>query len=291
MKEYKLSNGMILPNIAFGTYEVSDPMVFATAVKCGYRYFDTASFYKNEEVLGEGLRLAIKEGYAKREELIISSKCWRDEMGYEKTREAFMKSIERLQLDVLDMYLIHWPRPNLKDENWREVSRDTWRALEDLYKEGLVRSIGVSNFLVPHLENILSGAEIMPMVSQLELHPGYLQNEARSLAEKNGMVMLGWSPLGKGRLTDDSLLKEIALKYNISVQELCLAFEGSQDIIPLPRSTNEGRMKANLAAVNILLDDSDIASIKAMKRTGWSGEHPDHERVKPPIDIDAWTEW
>lgn len=291
MKEYKLSNGMILPNVAFGTYEVSDPEVFVTAVKAGYRYFDTASFYGNEETLGEGLRQAMEEGLVKREELIICSKCWRSEMGYEKAREAFMNSLKRLKLDYLDMYLIHWPRPNLTDENWRAVSADTWRLLEDLYDEGLVKSIGLSNFLVPHLENILANARIIPMLSQLELHPGYLQSDAVKMAKDNGMVILAWSPLGKGRLTENELLKGIAAKYNISVQELCLAFEGSQDIIPLPRSTNEGRMKANLEAVNIQLDDSDIETIKAMKRTGWSGEHPDHERVKPPIDIDAWTEW
>lgn len=291
MKEYKLSNGMILPNVAYGTYEVFDPEVFYKAVKCGYRYFDTASFYDNEEALGEGLKRAISDGLVRRDELIVSSKCWRSEMGYEKAREAFNKSLKRLGFDYLDMYIIHWPRPNLSDENWREVSADTWRALEDLYNEGLVKSIGISNFLVPHLENILKSARIVPMVSQLELHPGYLQKEAVDLARENGMTILAWSPLGKGRLTENDLLKEIAARYNISVQELCLAYEGAKDIIPLPRSTNEGRMTANLNAVNIKLDKADIDKIDSMKRTGWSGEHPDHERVKPPIDIDAWTEW
>ena len=279
-KYYTLSNGMMLPGIAFGTYEVNDPEVFVTAMQHGYRYFDTASFYGNEEALGEGVRLAVAKGIVKREDLILSSKCWRTEMGYEKTMAAFEASLKRMGLDVMDLYLIHWPRPNLTDENWREVSRETWRALEDLYQAGKVRAIGISNFLVHHMENLLTTARITPMVEQLELHPGYLQKEAVDFARSKGMVILGWSPLGKNRLSENETLLEIAGRYDISVQELCLAFEAASDIIPLPKSTNPERMDMNMAAIDIQLKAEDIEKIRGMKRRGWGGEHPDHERVK-----------
>ncbi|MCR5221667.1 MAG: aldo/keto reductase [Lachnospiraceae bacterium] len=280
MKTYTLSNGMTLPGIAFGTYEVHDPEVFVAAMEHGYRYFDTASFYQNEDALGEAVRIAEQRGIVSRKDLIISSKCWRSEMGYDGARTAFFASLERLGLKEMDMYLIHWPRPNLSDENWPQISRDTWRALEDLYKEGLVKAIGISNFLVHHMENLLTTATIVPMVEQLELHPGYLQKEAVDLARSKGMTILGWSPLGKNRLMQDETLLSIAARYRISVQELCLAFESACNIIPLPKTTNPDRMDTNMAAIDIALKEEDIETIRAMKRRGWSGEHPDYERVK-----------
>ena len=277
---------MRIPGIAFGTYEVNDRDVFVTAMEHGYRYFDTASFYQNEEALGDAIKTAQQKGIVSREDLIISSKCWRSEMGYDGARKAFDASLKRLGLDYLDMYLVHWPRPNLSDENWPEVSRETWRALEDLYKEGKVRSIGISNFLVHHMENILTTATIVPMMEQLELHPGYLQKEAVDYARSKGMVITGWSPLGKNRLMHEETLLAIATKYDISVQELCLAFESACDIIPLPKTTNAERMDINMAAIDIKLNEEDIQTICAMKRRGWSGEHPDYERVKDTSLLD-----
>lgn len=286
MKEYTLSNGVKIPGMAFGTYEIKDPEVFVTAMEHGYRYFDTASFYGNEEELGEAIRIGIERGIVTREELFISSKCWRSEMGYEGATNAFYASLKRLGLTYLDLYIVHWPRPNLSDPNWQEVSRQTWKALEDLYEQGLVKAIGISNFLVHHMENILTTARIMPMAEQLELHPGYLQKETVDFARERGMVIQGWSPLGKNRLTSNPMLTEMAEKYGVSVQQLCLAFEICTDIIPLPKTVSPERMDANLKAFEVKLSEEDLEKIRGMKRTGWSGEHPDYERVKDPTLLD-----
>ena len=207
-------------------------------------------------------------------------------MGYEGATNAFYASLKRLGLTYLDMYIVHWPRPNLSDPNWQEVSRETWRALEDLYEKGLVKSIGISNFLVHHMENILTTARIVPMAEQLELHPGYLQKEAVEFARSHGMVIQGWSPLGKNRLTANEMLCEMAARYGISVQQLCLAFEIQSDIVPLPKASSPERMDANMAAFDVTLSEDDMERIRSMKRTGWSGEHPDYERVKDPALLD-----
>lgn len=276
MKKIELSNGIEIPSIGFGTYKIQEENIFSDAIEVGYRYFDSASFYQNEEVLG----LAIRNSKVPREDFFLSSKCWRSEMGYENAIMAFEQSCKRLQVDYLDKYMIHWPRPNLVDPNWREVSCQTWKALEDLYKAQKVRVIGISNFLPHHLDNLLSKAEIIPMVNQLELHPGFLQEEAVNYSRMNGMVIEAWSPLGCSRLFNNEVLKQIAEKHNCSVAEVCIAFEVSMKVIPLPKASVRERMFANLCACNLQLDEEDIDKIVCMEMAGWSGEHPDRERVK-----------
>lgn len=276
MKNIRLANGVEIPYIGFGTYKIQDEALFNDAIEAGYRYFDTASFYQNEEVLGN----AIRNSEVPREEFFLSSKCWRSEMGYENAIKAFEESCKRLQVDYLDMYMVHWPRPNLIDPNWREVSCQTWKALEDLYKGKKVRAIGISNFLPHHLDNLLSKAEIKPMVNQLELHPGFLQEEAVEYSRQNGMVIEAWSPLGCSRLFENELLMEIAEKYKCSVAEVCIAFEVNMSIIPLPKASAKERMLTNLNACTLQLDEADIDKIIHMEMAGWSGEHPDRERVK-----------
>ena len=172
MKTYKLSNGMEIPAIGFGCYDPDGEdsrAMFRTAMEVGYRYFDTASFYETERALGA----AIKDSQIPRNELQIATKVWLDELGYESTKEALKRSLDRLQLDYVDMYIIHWPRPYDKSIDWKQLDIDTWRAMEEMHDEGLIKGLGLSNFFPHHLDNILANCKIKPVVDQVELHPGY----------------------------------------------------------------------------------------------------------------------
>lgn len=171
---FKLNNGMKIPCVGFGTYKAAERNnveVLKTAIEAGYRYFDTASFYQTEDFLGQ----AIRESNLPREDFFLVSKMWKDEMGYQQTKDALEKSLKRLGTDYLDIYLIHWPRPSADCENWKELDLETWRAMEELQKEGKIRGLGLSNFLPHHIKNILENGTVKPVVNQLELHPGYMQ--------------------------------------------------------------------------------------------------------------------
>ena len=184
---FKLNNDMKIPCVGFGTYKAAEGNnveVLKTAIEAGYRYFDTASFYQTEDFLGQ----AIRESNLPREDFFLVSKMWKDEMGYQQTKDALEKSLKRLGTDYLDIYLIHWPRPSADCENWKELDLETWRAMEELQKEGKIRGLGLSNFLPHHIKNILENGTVKPVVNQLELHPGYMQQAAvRMAANKCGL--------------------------------------------------------------------------------------------------------
>ena len=174
MEKYKLNNGLYIDKIGFGTYKAGNGDYVPTlinAIEAGYRHFDTAAFYNNEHLIKE----VMFKSNVKREDLFLSSKVWKTEMGYDNTIKSFEKSLNNLGTDYLDMFLIYWPKKDLKSDDWKELDIKTWKALETLYKEGRVKSIGVSNFLPHHLINILDKCDIKPMVDQLEIHPGYIQ--------------------------------------------------------------------------------------------------------------------
>ena len=220
---YELNNGMKLPCMGFGTYKAadgSDTEVLKLALEAGYRYFDTASFYGNEEKIGQ----VLKESKIPREELILTSKAWKTEMGYEKVKEAFFASLKRLQTDYLDLYLIHWPIPVNGYSDWKKLDLETWRAMEELYKEGYVKAIGVSNFLPHHIENILENAKIAPAVNQIEFHPGYTQEVTLSYCKERNIRVQAWSPIGRRALLEHPVLKKIAGHYNVSVAQLCIRY-------------------------------------------------------------------
>ena len=171
---YELANGVKIPCMGYGTYKAAEGNnegIIKTAIEAGYRYFDTASFYDTEEALGR----AIHESGIPREEFFLASKAWKTEMGYEEVKKAFAQTLEKLGTDYLDMYLLHWPLPNPEYKDWKELDVETWRGLEELYKAGKVKAIGVSNFLLHHLENLIQNCEIMPMADQIEFHPGFTQ--------------------------------------------------------------------------------------------------------------------
>lgn len=278
MENIILNNGVEIPSIGFGTYRSGEAKenIISLAIEAGYRYFDTASFYNNYN----DLLLGIEQCNITRSDLFLSSKCWRTEMGYKNAMKSFHNACINLNTSYLDMFLIHWPRPNLIDAEWKSVSRDTWRALEDLYKAGKVRAIGVSNFLIEHLDNLLSTAEIIPAVNQIEFHPGYTQKEVVSFSEKSGIRVQGWSPLGCGRLLENQLLLKLAEKYEVSLPQICLRYAYQKNIIPLPKASSIIRMKNNLDIFGFVISEDDLNRIDNMPVTAWSGEHPDYERVR-----------
>lgn len=284
MKYIKLNNGVEIPQIGFGTYKSTTNTegwkVVAEAIDAGYRHLDTAMLYRNEGDVGR----AVKESGIPRQDFFITSKLNRNCLGYQSAKDEFEKTCQRLDTDYLDLYLIHWPRADFGQpdfDDWKEEDRGSWKAMEELYKEGKVRAIGVSNFLPHHLENLLETAEVIPAVNQLELHPGYLQSEAVTYSRNHGMEIEAWSPIGRGRLLNDPLLLELAEKYGVSVPHLCLAFDLQMGYIIIPKSIHRSRMEENLHPDTIRISDEDMEKIKAMPTTGWSGEHPDRETLKP----------
>ena len=270
--EIKLMNGLGLPGIGFGTYKAEEKSFEAVhaAIDAGYRLIDTASVYGNEREVGE----AVASGGVPREELIITTKAWRTQLGYDNVLRAYEQSLKKLKMDYADIYLLHWPARDY------EVDRDSWRAMERLYDEGLVKAVGVSNYLTHHLENLLAVCNVPPMLDQIEFHPGYTQWDTVTFAQSKGICVEAWSPFARGRLNEDALLVALAEKYNVSVQTICLSFACQCGVIPLPKSTDPGRIRQNLALVR--LDENDIEKILAMPQTGWSGHDPD---VAPEKDV------
>lgn len=280
MEKFTLSNGVEIPAVGYGTYLTSekDDGTVAAALAAGYRHFDTASFYDTEQALGD----ALKAAGVPREELFLTSKLWKDEMGYENALAAFERSLQKLGTDYLDLYLIHWPRTDDLTAEWRQLDRDTWRALEELYRAGRVRAIGVSNFLPHHLRNLMETAEIAPMVNQIEFHPGYPQTWNVEFCKAHGILPEAWSPLGRTRVLQDERLAGIAAKYGKTVAQLCVRFALQCGVVPLPKSSSPARMKANLDVFDFVISDEDMDRILTLPQFGWSGLHPDY----PKADID-----
>lgn len=276
MEKFTLSNGVEIPAVGYGTYLTSekDDGTVAAALAAGYRHFDTASFYGTEQALGD----ALKASGVPREELFLTSKLWKDEMGYENALAAFERSLQKLGTDYLDLYLIHWPRTDDLTAEWRQLDRDTWRALEDLYRAGRVRAIGVSNFLPHHLRNLMETAEIAPMVNQIEFHPGYPQTYTVEFCKAHGILPEAWSPLGRTRVLQDERLVGIAAKYGKSVAQLCVRFALQCGVAPLPKSSSPARMQANLDVFDFVISDEDMDRILTLPQFGWSGQHPDYPR-------------
>lgn len=258
-----LRNGIEIPDIGFGTWnipygEVCERAVFE-AIRAGYRHIDTAGAYGNERSVGLGVKAAIREGLIKdRSDVFITSKLWNTNRSYNKAFRGFDKSMRNLDLDYIDLYLIHWPANKMKYKNPDEVNATTWEALEELYEEGRVKSIGVSNFLPHHLEELKKSAKVLPMVNQVELQVGYMQKEVVEYNNNNGIITEGYSPLGTGALLDNEILWEMAKKYQTTVSNICISFLRKRGIIPLPKTTSPDRMSGNLRLIRIEDEDMDI---------------------------------
>lgn len=274
-KFYLLNNNYKIPNIGFGTFrtpsgEETEKSVI-DAIKSGYRHIDCAAAYGNEKSVGEAIR---KSGVT-REELFITSKLWNDDKGYENTLAAFNRTLEDLQLDYLDLYLIHWPIAKASKNNWQEANSESWRALEELYKQGKVKAIGVSNFLGHHLDPLLKIAKIKPMVNQIEIHPGMLQEETVKFCEENNILVEAWAPFSNGQIFNNPVLKEIADQYKKSVAQISLRWVIQKGIIPLPKSVTPERIKNNLDVFDFEIKAQDVEKIDRLTDCGSSGLHPD----------------
>lgn len=268
----KLANGVDMPWLGLGVFKVEEGADLIAAVKAaikhGYRSIDTAAIYGNESGVGQAIREALAENGIAREELFVTSKVWNQDQGYDETLAAFDASLSKLGLDVLDLYLIHWPVAG--------KYKDTWRALEKLYKDGRVRAIGVSNFHVHHLQDLLSTAEIKPMVDQVEFHPYLAQNELLTFTKEQGIQLEAWSPLMQGELLNQPVLQEIAAKYNKSVAQTILRWDLQKGVVTIPKSIKEHRIIENASIFDFELSPEDMERIDALNQNRRVGPDPDN---------------
>ena len=273
--KFTLSNNLTIPAPGFGTFKTPDGDIcidsVREAIKVGYTHIDTAAVYGNEKSVGEGVR----QSGAPREGLFITSKVWNTERGYDKTLRACEKTLEDLGMDYLDLYLIHWPANEQQfGDQAVKINLDTWKAMERLHDEKIVRSIGLSNFYANHLEPVLANADVAPVIDQIEYHPGLLQEETVDLCKKNSILVEAWSPLGRGKLIEDPLLIETARRYGKSPAQVILRWVLQRGVLPLVKSVHADRIKQNLDIFDFTLSDEDMANIAALPDARF-GSHPD----------------
>ncbi|MFC0270499.1 aldo/keto reductase [Metabacillus herbersteinensis] len=267
-----LSNGVEMPWFGLGVFQVEDGQIVVDSVKAairnGYRSIDTAAIYENEEGVGQGIKEAIAETGIKREELFITSKVWNADLGYESTLSAFEDSLKRLGLDYLDLYLIHWPVEGKFVESWK--------ALETLYKTGKVKAIGMSNFQIHHLKEVIKNAEIMPMINQVELHPLLNQEELRKFLKENSIQVEAWAPLMQGQLFENETLLTIAKKHNKSIAQVVLRWHLQNGVVIIPKSIKEHRIQENGDLFNFELSEEDMKQINSLNQNHRVGPDPDN---------------
>ncbi|NOU94026.1 aldo/keto reductase [Paenibacillus sp. LMG 31456] len=262
-----LNNGVKMPWLGLGVFETAEgeeiERVVATAIQAGYRSIDTASLYGNEEGVGN----AIKKSGVLREHLFVTTKVWNTEQGYESTLAAFETSRKKLGLETIDLYMVHWP---VKDQY-----KDTWRALEKLYKEGSVRAIGVSNFHIHHLKELMADCEVIPAVNQVEYHPRLTQVDLHNFCKQHHIQLEAWSPLMKGRLLDHPTLVELGSKHGKSSAQIILRWDIQKGVVTIPKSVNEERIQSNADIFDFELTQEDMAQLNALNLDERTGRNPD----------------
>ncbi|MEK4027498.1 aldo/keto reductase [Pseudobacillus sp. FSL P4-0506] len=267
-----LHNGVKMPWLGIGVFKVEEGPELVNAVKLaikhGYRSIDTAAIYENEEGVGQAIREGIKEANISREELFVTSKVWNSDLGYESTIAAYETSLKKLGLEYLDLYLIHWP----VEGKYKEA----WRALETLYKEGRVKAIGVSNFQIHHLEDLMADAEIKPMINQVEYHPRLSQKEVQAFCQEQGIQLEAWSPLMQGQLLDNPVLQEIANKHNKSIAQVILRWDLQNGVVTIPKSTKEHRIVENSTVFDFELTKEEMEQINDLNQNHRVGPDPDN---------------
>ncbi|MFI7387753.1 aldo/keto reductase [Streptomyces sp. NPDC049813] len=263
-----LNNGITMPQLGFGVFQVPDEETTAavsTALRAGYRSIDTAAIYGNERGVGR----ALADSSIPRDELFVTTKLWNADQGYDAALTAFDSSLEKLGLDHVDLYLIHWPTPA------RDLYPETWRALEKLLADGRTRAIGVSNFQPAHLERLLSGASVVPAVNQIELHPGLQQRELRDFHARHGIATEAWSPLAQGAVLGDEAVTTIAARHGKSPAQVVLRWHLQLGNVVIPKSVTEARIRENLDVLDFELSAQELDALAAADRGLRTGPDPD----------------
>lgn len=274
MKKIILNNGVEMPIVGLGSYKATNPEetkeAILYALECGYRMIDTAAYYRNEELIGE----AIRESGIPREEIFVTSKVWVDAIEKGKVRESFEASLKRLDIGYIDLFLLHWPVN-------REANIKAWKVLEEIYKEGKVRAIGLSNYKEKHINELLEEAEIKPALDQVELHPDFTQNEIYEFCKEKGIQLGAWSPLGgqkpnSGSLFKDPTLLKLAEKYGKSVAQIIIRWDVQRGIVVIPKSVHKERIKANIEVFDFELSGEDMELISSLNENNRIDQDPDN---------------
>ena len=272
---YTLSNGVKIPCIGFGTWQIENGSravaSVQTALEAGYRHIDTAQAYGNEESVG----MAVKKSGIKREELFVTSKLTNSEHGYERTMAAFEQTMRKLDMDYLDLFLIHWPNPIAFRNNWQDANAGTWKAFEELYRAGRIRSIGLSNFRQHHIKELLKTASIAPMVNQIRLCPGDTQDDVVTYSRSLNMLLEAYSPLGVGGIFSVPEMQKLAAKYRKTIAQIAIRWSLQRGYLPLPKSTHPDRIRENAQVFDFIMEESDVQLIADLKGVVGYSKDPD----------------
>ena len=267
-----LANGVKMPWLGLGVFKVEEGPGLVSAVReaitQGYRSVDTAAIYANEEGVGLGIREGLEAAGIEREDLFVTSKVWNSELGYESTLQAYDESLRKLGLEYLDLYLIHWPVEG--------KFKEAWRALETLYKAGRVKAIGVSNFQIHHLKELMKDAEIKPMVNQVEYHPRLTQVELIAFCKKHDIQLEAWSPLMQGQLLEHKELQEIAKRHGKSVAQIIIRWDLQNGVVTIPKSIKAHRIAENADVFDFELSLKDMQLISSLNQDMRIGPNPDN---------------
>ena len=272
---YFLNNGAKMPTIGFGTWQTPDGDVAKNsvidAINAGYRLIDTAAAYGNEESVGKG----IKESGINRYDLFVTTKLWNDKHGYQETIQAIDESLEKLGLDYLDLYLIHWPNPKAVRDHWAELNAESWRAMEDQYKAGKLRAIGVSNFRREHMDELLKTASVRPAVNQIYLNPSDMQEKVVSYNNELDILSEAYSPLGTGGLIGNKTVGEVAEHYGKTPAQVLLRWSLQHQFAPLPKSVHTDRIKENVDIFDFVIDEEDMKNLDGLHGAADLATDPD----------------
>lgn len=272
---YKLNNGVKIPIVGFGTWQTPDGAVAKSsvlaAINAGYRLIDTAAAYGNEESVGEG----IKASGVNRHDLFVSTKLWNTNHGYDKTKKAIDTSLQKLGLDYLDLYLIHWPNPAVMRANWAELNAESWRAMEEAVKAGKIRAIGISNFRREHIDELLKTATIKPAVNQNYLNPSDMQKDLTAYNDKLGILNEAYSPLGTGGLLDNETVNKVAKNYGKSPAQVLIRWSLQHGFLPLPKSVHPEYIKANADIFDFEINSDDMKTLDGLHGAAKVAQDPD----------------
>ncbi|HPX26868.1 MAG TPA: aldo/keto reductase [Treponemataceae bacterium] len=272
---YVLSNGVKIPCIGFGTWRLDNSLetvsVLKDAIDCGYRHIDTASGYENEEAVGK----AVIESGISRKDFFITTKLHNPDHGYDNTIEAFNRSLANLQMDYVDLYLIHWPNPLCFRGSWKKKNAETWKAFEEFYGQGKIRALGISNFMPHHIEALMESVKVHPTVNQIFLCPGVIQEHTVSYSRKYNMLTVAYSPLGSGKSLNHPFLQDLCSKYDKTPAQICMRWSLQMGYLPIPKSSNYVRMKENIDVFNFSLQEEDVTRLCYLKDFSEEAKNPD----------------